>query len=42
MTDELFLMTFCCRNSNYTHLPLTATSTEKTNSATARTEVLEN
>ena len=42
MTDELFLMTFCRRNSNYTDLPLTATITEKNNSAIARTEVLEN
>ena len=29
MTDELFLMAFCCINSDYTHLLLKATITAK-------------
>ena len=36
MTDELFLMAFCCKNSDYTHLLLTATITAKTHSGKAR------
>ena len=42
MIDKLFLMPFCCRNSNYTHLPLTATITAKTHSGIAKTVELEN
>ena len=41
MTDELFLMAFSYRNPNYTHLLLTGTIIEKTNSQIARIEVLE-
>ena len=41
MTDELFLMAFSYRNPNCTHLLLTGTIIEKTDSQIARIEVLE-
>ena len=36
MTDELFLMAFCCINSDYTHLLLKATITAKSHLGKAR------
>ena len=41
MTDELFLMAFSYRNPTCTHLLLTITIIEKTDSQIARIEVLE-
>ena len=40
MTDELFLMAFCCINSDYTYLLLKATITAK--SHLGKKTVLEN
>ena len=36
MTDELFLMAFCCINSDFTHLLLKATITAKSHLGKAR------
>ena len=36
MTDELFVMAFCCINSDYTHLLLKATITAKSHLGKAR------
>ena len=41
MADELFLMAFCCINSDYTYLLLKATITAKSHLGKARS-VLEN